>query len=1348
MKKLTTSVFMLLFACISYAQSNFFTPTVYRGAIDPDSTKDWTKGWSNWDPTMTVYSSPTVTINGGDITSNTTWTKNNIYLLNDGYIYVTGGATLTIEAGTIIRGVGKGTIIICRGSKINAKGTLAEPIVFTSSKGAGLRAPGDWGGVVLTGRGLHNLPQGDTAAAEGGIAKPVTGSGEIDGRHGGTNDDDSSGVMSFCRIEFAGIPLTTAANSEINGLTLYSVGRKTQIDHIQVSYSGDDSYEWFGGAVNCKYLIAYAGIDDDFDTDNGYKGLVQFGVGIRIPSNADQSGSNGFESDNDANGSQNSPRTSAVFSNITIVGPLFSGQTATINSNFQRAAHIRRNSALTVVNSILSGYPSAGLLIDSRLTNSHFQNGTAVFKSNIIGGIPSGNAGRLASNSDTLSVITSAGVSAWLVSSGQTDTFNLSNDIGLTRPYFYTNPNFAPSSTSVAKINANFNTGKTPYDAKPIVDFTVLNSGLTYTFTNLTLTKGFVTRYSWDFGVASTTTDTSTLMNPVFTFPSNGNFSVTLKATNSFDSTTLIKVVVVNVNLKPGVDFTFAQVSSANRNFIFNNLTNTRGYATTYLWDFGVAGNSDSSTLMNPIFTFPSNGFYTVTLKARNQYDSLSVSKIIGVTITVPQNNFFEYTSYRGALSSDTTKDWTKGWSNFEPVTTVYPTHNISVNGGDITTNTTWTKNNVYLLNDGYVYVTGGATLTIEAGTIIRGTGKGTVIICRGSKIIAKGTLAEPIIFTSSKGAGLRAPGDWGGVVLTGRAIHNLPQGDTAAAEGGIAKPVTGAGEIDGRHGGTNDDDSSGVMSYCRIEFAGIPLTTAANSEINGLTLYSVGRKTQIDHIQVSYSGDDSYEWFGGTVNGKYLIAFAGIDDDFDTDNGYRGNVQFGIGARIPSNADQSGSNGFESDNDANGTNNAPRTSAVFSNITIVGPLYSGQTATVNNNFQRAAHIRRNSALSVINSILSGYPSAGLFIDSRLTNSHFQNGTAIFKSNIIGGIPSGNAGRLASNSDTLSLTSSLAVSAWLITGQTDTFNQSNEIKLTRPFFYANPNYAPTSVSVAKTGTNFTTGKTPFNSRANVGFSFNQSVPNSKVFSFINTTDTKGIETRYLWDFGVSSSIIDTSSMMNPSYSYPANGTYIVTLYAINIFDTAFISKTVTVFVTDKPAANFNFVQTSTSGSREFTFTNTTDSKGFVTTYAWDFGVTASSQDTSSAVNPVFIYPANGSYLVKLIATNAFLADTFTKAVTVVSTFIDEPTQSFKQVQLYPNPTYNKLSITFDLIHENNVTIEILDVTGKMITGTTAAHFDTGGNTIDLNTSEISQGIYFVRLVTPEAALTNRIVILK
>lgn len=125
--------------------------------------------------------------------------------------------------------------------------------------------------------------------------------------------------MQYVRIEYPGIALTL--NNEINGLTMGGVGRGTTIDHIQVSYSGDDSYEWFGGTVNCKYLIAFRGWDDDFDTDYGYSGKLQYLVALRDPDIADQSSSNSFESDNDGSGTLNEPITSPTWWNVTMIGP-------------------------------------------------------------------------------------------------------------------------------------------------------------------------------------------------------------------------------------------------------------------------------------------------------------------------------------------------------------------------------------------------------------------------------------------------------------------------------------------------------------------------------------------------------------------------------------------------------------------------------------------------------------------------------------------------------------------------------------------------------------------------------------------------------------------------------------------------------------------------------------------------------------------------------------------------------------------------------------------------------------------------------------------------------------------
>ena len=297
-------------------------------------------------------------------------------------------------------------------------------------------------------------------------------------------------------------------------------------------------------------------------------------------------------------------------------------------------------------------------------------------------------------------------------------------------------------------------------------------------------------------------------------------------------------------------------------------------------------------------------------------------------------------------------------------------------------------KKGTYLLK-GWIYVANGSELTIEPGTIIKGDKEtqASLIVEPGGKLIAQGTKEAPIVFTSEQPQGQRKPGDWGGLIVCGNAKNN--QG-VQQIEGG---PRT-------KHGGDNDADNSGVLSYVRVEFAGYPFQK--DKEINGITFGSVGSGTQVDHLQVSYSNDDSYEWFGGSVNAKYLVAYSGWDDDFDTDNGYSGNVQYGLVVRNPRLADTSQSNGFESDNCADGAEVSPFTTATFSNITFIGPkAYEGFQNTSDyinggdffpNNgsslgkFQAAMQIRRSSHLACFNSVAVGYP-IGLIIDGEKGNT-------------------------------------------------------------------------------------------------------------------------------------------------------------------------------------------------------------------------------------------------------------------------------------------------------------------------------------------------------------------------
>ncbi len=783
----------------------------------------------------------------GDITSNTTWTSNNTYLLRD-LVRVQSGATLTIEPGTIIYGENStlGSLIIKPGGKIMAEGTVNNPIVFTSefNQPGSLQEPtyGDWGGIILLGNAPINVP--------GGVAS-IEGPGD---QYGGTDPEDNSGVMKYVRIEYPGVAYSL--NNEINGLTFGGVGRGTTIDYIQVSYSGDDSYEWFGGTVNCKHLIAYRGWDDEFDTDFGFSGKLQFLVGLRDPEVADQSGSNGFESDNDGSGSTNSPRTSPTWWNVTLVGPLAT-TTTPINSLFKRGMHLRRSSQNKINNTLDMGWP-LGILIDGVNTTTDAQNGVMYVKNSIVSG-------------DTGAVI---------------------------------------DSTS-----------------------------------------------------------------------SNGTFN-------------------------PSLFFS----SNNNRSFVTNAEVLLR----------------NPFNLENPNF-LPKPG-----------------SPVLTGGGTPPNDGFFDPTAtFVGAFGSE---DWTAGWAKFM----VSDKQQVIVSG-DITSNTTWTSNNTYLLRD-LVRVQSGATLTIEPGTIIYGENStlGSLIIKPGGKIMAEGTVNNPIVFTSefNQPGSLQEPtyGDWGGIILLGNAPINVP--------GGVAS-IEGPGD---QYGGTDPEDNSGVMKYVRIEYPGVAYSL--NNEINGLTFGGVGRGTTIDYIQVSYSGDDSYEWFGGTVNCKHLIAYRGWDDEFDTDFGFSGKLQFLVGLRDPEVADQSGSNGFESDNDGSGSTNSPRTSPTWWNVTLVGPLAT-TTTPINSLFKRGMHLRRSSQNKINNTLDMGWP-LGILIDGVNTTTDAQNGVMYVKNSIV----SGDTGAVI---DSTSSNGTFNPSLFFSSNNNRSFPTNAEVSLVAPFDLNNPNFLPLGGSPALTG---------------------------------------------------------------------------------------------------------------------------------------------------------------------------------------------------------------------------------------------------------------------------------------
>ena len=450
MKKIYLSVLALALGNLSFGQS-FLEYTNYRGAFAPAPTAAWTDNWTNWDPQNTTYPAATTTVST-NITTDTYWSNDQVYLIQ-GQIYVKNNATLTIQEGTVILGdknsVGAG-LFITKGSKLNALGTEAKPIVFTSNQPAGDRAAGDWGGLILLGKATTNAP--------GGIGNIEGIAPTSDTEFGGAltpDDNDNSGDIRFVRIEYAGY--LYAPNKEINGFTLGAIGSKTSIHHVQVSFSNDDAFEWFGGTVNCKHLVSYRNLDDDFDTDNGYSGKVQFGLVVRDPQMADNpsvSTSEGFESDNDASGSTATPQTSATFSNITLVGPLRGDVGSTVASGYKRGARIRRNSALKIYNSLFLDFKT-GVHIDGVLSEGNAQSGSLKFKNNVVAGNLKNGVCETSkfgtAPNQTPSAFTT--IRTWFGTELNDSVASTANI--LTTPYNFTAPDYRPTANSIALQNVN-----------------------------------------------------------------------------------------------------------------------------------------------------------------------------------------------------------------------------------------------------------------------------------------------------------------------------------------------------------------------------------------------------------------------------------------------------------------------------------------------------------------------------------------------------------------------------------------------------------------------------------------------------------------------------------------------------------------------------------------------------------------------------------------------------------------------------------------------------------------------------------------------------------------------------
>ncbi len=312
----------------------------------------------------------------GKITSNKVLSASKTYLLR-GYVQVMDGATLEIPAGTIIKGekATAGALIVERGGKLKANGTADKPIVFTSDQADGNKDTGDWSGIIICGKSQVNTADGTSQYEGGALGATVANYG------GGLSPvlDDNSGELTYARIEFAGIAIQK--DKEINGLTLCGVGSGTKIHHIQVSYGGDDSFEFFGGTVNASHLIAYRGVDDDFDFDQGYSGKIQYGISIKDPNISDAAGtSRGIELENKGN-VLNNLYSRPVLSNFTFIGP---GK----ESAAQHGAgiHFGLNSRMVLANSIIVGAKGSAVEFNSDFPAAELKAGRSILSNNMVFG--------------------------------------------------------------------------------------------------------------------------------------------------------------------------------------------------------------------------------------------------------------------------------------------------------------------------------------------------------------------------------------------------------------------------------------------------------------------------------------------------------------------------------------------------------------------------------------------------------------------------------------------------------------------------------------------------------------------------------------------------------------------------------------------------------------------------------------------------------------------------------------------------------------------------------------------------------------------------------------------------
>lgn len=355
----------------------------------------------------------------------------------------------------------------------------------------------------------------------------------------------------------------------------------------------------------------------------------------------------------------------------------------------------------------------------------------------------------------------------------------------------------------------------------------------------------------------------------------------------------------------------------------------------------------------------------------------------------------------------------------------------IRVIQGRLSTTLTLTNDHYYVLR-GAVFVAEGGVLNIQAGTTVAGelATLGTLIVERGGRLNAVGTAAQPIVMTSDQAIGNRNRGDWGGLIINGRAPLNVP--------GGI-----GIGEGDtGEYGGNDVNDNSGILRYVRVEFAGIEFSP--DNELNGIAFQGVGRGTTVDYVQVKMNRDDGVEFFGGTVDIKHIVLNGIRDDSLDWTFGWSGRVQYLVAQQRGDDADM----GIEADNNDINNNLLPRSNPTIYNMTLVGD----PSTTFGNESNIGMILRRGTATTIRNAVVVGFKSWGIDINGSASLAEAQAGTLSVRNSIFFGNGTVRAGAQYSPAS--------------IPFMNDSTIRNADPGLIDPFNLSAPNFRPTLGSLA------------------------------------------------------------------------------------------------------------------------------------------------------------------------------------------------------------------------------------------------------------------------------------------